>query len=130
MEKRSGVTPTKNERRSLSLAAFIISVTALISSVIAEWHLFAIVIGVIALIVALFVIFTTHRAARGRGLCFFAICMAVAAASLSAYELAKRYNAVDDPVSTVPAELRDTSPRETENALDKLKNAMDSTGKK
>ena len=118
-------TPTPNERRSLSLAALIMSLVALLCAFIEGWRIFAIVVAVAALIVALFVLISVRRKGKSRSMSVAAIIISIVAGLASGYFLSQLVAA---GAPSIPAELHDTAAEAPgEETLERLRMNMDST---
>lgn len=117
--------PTRNERRSLALAALIMSLVALLCAFIEYWRIFAIVVAGAALMVALFVISRVRRKGRSVNMSVASIIIALCAAFAAGYFLSQL---VAGDTSAVPPELHDTaSEPPNEETMERLRRNMDST---
>ena len=127
MEERTN--PAK-ENYSVALSGLIIGAVSLICAFIPAWRLFAVVLGIVGLIVSIFALSRAKSVHSKKARAVAGICLSIAgiaAAGIILYTMpAVKENMGAEPV---PVELQDTAVMEEDhnNALEKLQGITDST---
>jgi hypothetical protein len=123
---------TSNEKKSLSLAAFILSLIGLFCAFFSGWRTIGGVLGILGIIVAGYSITRTRGATGNRGMAVSAIIASVLALGIAGYFLFVKPAPPIIKDVALPPELTDSSSlRQDEDAsVNQLKNLIDTSEQK
>jgi len=124
---------TSNEKKSLSLAALILSLIGLSCAFFSGWRTIGGVLGIFGIIVAGYSMTRTRGATGNRSMAVWAIIASVLAAGVAGYFLFMQpVPPVLNDVDALPPELTDSSRLQNDQdaSVNRLKNLIDTTEQK